>query len=153
MSMTFSGQVVVVTGGAAGIGRATAQAFAAEGLKVVVADMDAAGGEGTVALIRTAGGDATFVRCNVTLESDVKNLMEEVINSYGRLDYAFNNAGIEIEKGKLAEGTLDEFDAIMGVNVKGVWLCMKYQLPLLLAQGAARSSTQHRWQALARRRK
>lgn len=61
--------------------------------------------------------------------------MDEVIDTYGRLDYAFNNAGIEIEKGKLADGTLDEFDAIMGVNVKGVWLCMKYQLPLLLAQG------------------
>jgi NAD(P)-dependent dehydrogenase (short-subunit alcohol dehydrogenase family) len=88
-----------------------------------------------VALIRTAGGEATFVRCNVTVESDVKNLMDEVVNTYGRLDYAFNNAGIEIEKGKLAEGTIDEFDAIMGVNVKGVWLCMKYQLPLLLAQG------------------
>ncbi|KAI2684738.1 SDR family oxidoreductase [Pseudomonas sp. TNT3] len=135
MSMTFSGKVAVVTGAANGIGRATAQAFAAEGLKVVVADLDTAGGEGTVALIRTAGGDATFVRCNVTVESDVKNLMDEVITTYGRLDYAFNNAGIEIEKGKLAEGTVDEFDAIMGVNVKGVWLCMKYQLPLLLAQG------------------
>lgn len=135
MSMTFSGQVAVVTGAANGIGRATAQAFAAEGLKVVVADLDAAGGEGTVALIRTAGGEATFVRCNVTVESEVKNLMDEVINTYGRLDYAFNNAGIEIEKGKLAEGSMDEFDAIMGVNVKGVWLCMKYQLPLLLAQG------------------
>ena len=108
MSMTFSGQVAVVTGAANGIGRATAQAFAAEGLKVVVADLDTAGGEGTVALIRTAGGEATFVRCNVTLESDVKNLMDEVVNTYGRLDYAFNNAGIEIEKGKLAEGTLDE---------------------------------------------
>ncbi len=135
MSMTFSGQVAVVTGAANGIGRATAQAFAAEGLNVVVADMDTAGGEGTVALIRTAGGEATFVRCNVMLESDVKNLMDEVVKTYGRLDYAFNNAGIEIEKGKLAEGTVDEFDAIMGVNVKGVWLCMKYQLPLLLAQG------------------
>jgi NAD(P)-dependent dehydrogenase (short-subunit alcohol dehydrogenase family) len=138
-------QVAVVTGAANGIGRATAQAFAAEGLKVVVADLDTAGGEGTVALIRTAGGEATFVRCNVTVESDVKNLMDEVINTYGRLDYAFNNAGIEIEKGKLAEGTMDEFDAIMGVNVKGVWLCMKYQLPLLLAQGAVRSSTPRRW--------
>ena len=135
MSMTFSGQVAVVTGAANGIGRATAQAFAAEGLKVVVADLDTAGGEGTVALIRTAGGDATFVRCNVTVESEVKNLMDEVINTYGRLDYAFNNAGIEIEQGRLAEGSVDEFDTIMGVNVKGVWLCMKYQLPLLLAQG------------------
>ncbi len=88
-----------------------------------------------MALIRTAGGEATFVRCNVTVESEVKNLMDEVINTYGRLDYAFNNAGIEIEQGKLADGSMDEFDAIMGVNVKGVWLCMKYQLPLLLAQG------------------
>ncbi len=135
MSMTFSGQVALVTGAANGIGRATALAFAEEGLKVVVADLDVTGGEGTVALIREVGGEAVFVRCNVTLEADVKNLMQQVLNSYGRLDYAFNNAGIEIEQGKLADGTLDEFDAIMGVNVKGVWLCMKYQLPLLLAKG------------------
>ncbi|MBF8006646.1 SDR family oxidoreductase [Pseudomonas brenneri] len=135
MSMTFSGQVALVTGAANGIGRATALAFAQEGLKVVVADLDVAGGEGTVALIREAGGEAVFVRCNVTLEADVQQLMQQVLNSYGRLDYAFNNAGIEIEQGKLADGTLDEFDAIMGVNVKGAWLCMKYQLPLLLAQG------------------
>ncbi|WP_431034514.1 SDR family oxidoreductase [Pseudomonas yamanorum] len=137
MSMTFSGQVALVTGAAAGIGRATALAFAAEGLKVVVADLDAAGGEGTVALIHQAGGEAVFVRCNVTLEADVQQLMQQTVATYGRLDYAFNNAGIEIEKGKLADGSLDEFDAIMGVNVnvKGVWLCMKYQLPLLLAQG------------------
>ncbi|UOB25742.1 SDR family oxidoreductase [Pseudomonas orientalis] len=135
MSMTFSGQVALVTGAAAGIGRASALAFANEGLKVVVADLDVAGGEGTVALIQQAGGQALFVRCNVTLESDVQHLMAQTVAAYGRLDYAFNNAGIEIEKGKLADGTLDEFDAIMGVNVKGVWLCMKHQLPLLLAQG------------------
>ncbi|POA81009.1 SDR family oxidoreductase [Pseudomonas protegens] len=135
MSMTFSGQVALVTGAANGIGRATAQAFAAQGLKVVVADLDTAGGEGTVALIREAGGEALFVPCNVTLEADVQSLMARTIEAYGRLDYAFNNAGIEIEKGRLAEGSMDEFDAIMGVNVKGVWLCMKYQLPLLLAQG------------------
>ncbi|APC20699.1 MULTISPECIES: SDR family oxidoreductase [Pseudomonas] len=135
MSMMFSGQVALVTGAANGIGRATAQAFAAQGLKVVVADLDTAGGEGTVALIREAGGEALFVPCNVTLEADVQSLMARTIEAYGRLDYAFNNAGIEIEKGRLAEGSMDEFDAIMGVNVKGVWLCMKYQLPLLLAQG------------------
>jgi NAD(P)-dependent dehydrogenase (short-subunit alcohol dehydrogenase family) len=136
MSMTFSGEVALVTGAANGIGRATAPAFAAEGLKVVVADLDVAGGEGTVELIRGAGGDAVFVSCNVTLESEVQNLMAQTLSAYGRLDYSFNNAGIEIEKGKLADGTLDEFDAIMAVNVKGVWLCMKHQLPLLLAQGA-----------------
>ncbi|MEN5089529.1 SDR family oxidoreductase [Pseudomonas protegens] len=135
MSMTFSGQVALVTGAANGIGRATAQAFAAEGLKVVVADLDVLGGEETVALIQAAGGEALFVSCNVTQEADVQNLMARTVEAYGRLDYAFNNAGIEIEKGRLAEGSLDEFDAIMGVNVKGVWLCMKYQLPLLLAQG------------------
>ena len=135
MSMTFSGQVALVTGGGAGIGRATAQAFAAEGLKVVVADLHAASGEATVEQIKAGGGIAVFVRCNVTLESEVKHLMEQTINTYGRLDYAFNNAGIEIEHGRLADGTQEEFDAIMGVNVKGVWLCMKYQLPLMLNQG------------------
>ena len=135
MSMTFSGQVALITGGAAGIGRATALAFATEGLKVVVADLDAAGGQGTVDLIRAAGGEALFVTCNVTREADVQQLLACTIEAYGRLDYAFNNAGIEIEQGRLAEGSEAEFDAIMGVNVKGVWLCMKYQLPLLLAQG------------------
>ncbi len=135
MSLTFSGQVVLVTGGAAGIGRATALAFANEGLKVVVSDVDAQGGEGTVELIRAAGGDALFVRCDVTRDAEVKELMERVLGAYGRLDYAFNNAGIEIEKGKLADGSEAEYDAIMGVNVKGVWLCMKHQIPLILAQG------------------
>lgn len=135
MSMTFSGQVALVTGGAAGIGRATAQAFAGQGLKVVVADLDAAGGEATVALIREAGGEALFVACDVTRDSDVRQLHEKTVQAYGRLDYAFNNAGIEIEKGRLAEGSEAEFDAIMGVNVKGVWLCMKYQIAQMLAQG------------------
>ena len=135
MSMSFSGQVALVTGAANGIGRATAQAFASAGLKVVVSDVDVAGGEQTVELIRQAGGEALFVRCDVSRDAEVQALMTSVIEAYGRLDYAFNNAGIEIEKGRLNEGSEAEFDAIMGVNVKGVWLCMKYQLPLLLAQG------------------
>jgi NAD(P)-dependent dehydrogenase (short-subunit alcohol dehydrogenase family) len=135
MSLSFSGQVALVTGGAAGIGRATALAFANEGIKVVVSDVDVAGGEGTAELIRAAGGQATFVRCDVTRDAEVKALMDATVATYGRLDYAFNNAGIEIEKGKLADGSESEFDAIMGVNVKGVWLCMKHQIPLLLAQG------------------
>lgn len=153
MSMTFSGQVALVTGGAAGIGRATALAFAREGLKVVVSDLDAVGGEATVALVREAGGEALFVACDVTQDAQVRQLHERAIEAYGRLDYAYNNAGIEIEKGRLAEGSEAEFDAIMGVNVKGVWLCMKYQLPLLLDQGAGRSSTPLRWRAWARHRR
>jgi NAD(P)-dependent dehydrogenase (short-subunit alcohol dehydrogenase family) len=120
MSMTFAGQVALVTGAAAGIGRATALAFAAHGLKVLVVDMDSAGGEGTA---------------GVTKDAQVQQMMAQAVDAYGRVDYAFNNAGIEIEKGRLAEGSEAEFDAIMGVNVKGVWLCMKYQLPLMLAQG------------------
>lgn len=135
MSMTFSGQVALVTGAAAGIGRATALAFAQQGLKVVVADRDTVGGEATVALVQAAGGQALFIACDVTRDASVRQLHDELIAAYGRLDYAFNNAGIEIEQHRLADGSEAEFDAIMGVNVKGVWLCMKYQLPLLLAQG------------------
>jgi NAD(P)-dependent dehydrogenase (short-subunit alcohol dehydrogenase family) len=135
MSMTFAGQVALVTGAAAGIGRATALAFAEQGLKVLAVDLDRDGGEHTAELIRQAGGQALFLRCDVTREAEVRQMMTEAVQAYGRVDYAFNNAGIEIEKGKLAEGSEAEFDAIMGVNVKGVWLCMKYQLPVMLAQG------------------
>lgn len=135
MSQSHSGQVALVTGAAAGIGRATALAFARQGIKVVVSDIDTAGGEGTVEQIRSAGGEARFIRCDVSRDAEVRALLEGVMKAYGRIDYAFNNAGIEIEKGKLADGSESEFDAIMGVNVKGVWLCMKYELPLMLAQG------------------
>jgi len=135
MSMTFSGQVALVTGAAAGIGRATALAFAEQGLKVVVVDVDGEGGEGTAELIRQTGGEALFLLCDVTREVEVQQMMAKAVEVFGRVDYAFNNAGIEIEKGRLAEGSEAEFDAIMGVNVKGVWLCMKYQLAVMLAQG------------------
>lgn len=136
MALIFSGKVALVTGGGAGIGQSTALAFAAEGLKVVVSDVSVEGGEHTVALIRQAGGEASFVRCDVTKDAEVKALLESVLATYGRLDYAFNNAGIEIEQGsRLPEGTDAEFDAIMGVNVKGVWNCLRHQLPLMQAQG------------------
>lgn len=135
MTVSHTGQVALVTGAAAGIGRATALAFAAKGLTVVVSDVDENGGAQTVALIQGAGGVAHFVGCDVTRDAEVAALIARVLELYGRLDYAFNNAGIEIEKGRLAEGDEAEFDAIMGVNVKGVWLCMKHQLPVMLKQG------------------
>ena len=135
MSASLSGQVALVTGAAAGIGRAIALAFAHEGRKVVVSDIDVAGGKGTVQQIRAAGGEARFIRCDVTRDAEVRALIEGCKEAYGRLDYAVNNAGVEFEKGKLADGTESEFDTIMAVNVKGVWLCMKHEISLMLAQG------------------
>ncbi|HXA47272.1 MAG TPA: SDR family oxidoreductase [Burkholderiaceae bacterium] len=135
MSTLFSGKVALVTGAGNGIGRATARAFSEAGIQVVVADVDVQGGEETVKLINAAGGTATFVACDVTRDEQVQALVQRTLTAYGRLDYAFNNAGIEIEQSKLADGKETEFDTIMNVNVKGVWLCMKYQIPAMLAQG------------------
>ncbi|MDY0249192.1 MAG: SDR family oxidoreductase [Pseudomonas sp.] len=135
MPMKLSGQVAVVTGAASGIGRGTALAFAEHGIKVVVADINAQGAAETVSLIEAAGGTAVFVSCDVRDEEQVKQLVASTVDTYGRLDYAFNNAGIEMENQRLDEGSMRSFDMIMDVNVKGVWLCMKYQLQHMLIQG------------------
>lgn len=132
---SHTNKVALVTGAGNGIGRATALAFAANGHRVVVSDIDREGGETTVAQILATGGQAIFVRCNVTVEADVQALVAATLSTYGRLDCAFNNAGVEIEKGRMSDSSEAEFDAIMGVNVKGVWLCMKHQLAAMLAQG------------------
>lgn len=130
----FTDKVVLITGAGNGIGRATALAFAQQGASVVVADMSRSAGEETTALITQAGGIATFILCDVTKDQDVQSMVDGTIETYGKLDIAFNNAGIEIESSKLADGDEATYDKIMDVNVKGVWRCMKYQIPALLKQ-------------------
>lgn len=135
MAGSMNGKVAIVTGAAAGIGRATAMAFAKEGAKVVVADVTAPGGEETVNCIRRGGGDAIFVQTNVAIESEVASLIKATIDAYGRLDYAFNNAGIEGAIAPAAEYPVEMWDRVLGVNVTGAWLCMKAEIPEMLKHG------------------
>ncbi|MFZ0328455.1 MAG: SDR family NAD(P)-dependent oxidoreductase, partial [Nitrososphaeraceae archaeon] len=128
-------QVAIITGGSSGIGRATAIALAKDGVKVTVAARRATEGEETVQLVKEAGSDGIFVRTDVTKEDDVKSLVEKTVKVYGRLDYAFNNAGIEEMMTPFVEQTSDTFDQIMNVNVKGVWLSMKYEIPEMIRSG------------------
>jgi NAD(P)-dependent dehydrogenase (short-subunit alcohol dehydrogenase family) len=131
----FDGKVALVTGGGSGIGRATAIAFAREGAKVVIGNRNVQRGEETVSMIRDAGGTASFRRTDVVVAADVKALVDHAVTTYGRLDIAFNNAGIEGDPRPLAEQTEANFDAVMDINVKGVWLSMKYEIPRMLEQG------------------
>lgn len=132
---SFTGKSVLVTGGASGIGRAAALTFAQQGARVAVSDVDAAGGEKTAADIVQAGGEAIFVRADVSKSVEVEALIAKVVETYGRLDCAFNNAGIEIEHLPLADADEATFDRLMNVNVKGVWLCMKHEIRQMLKQG------------------
>ncbi|WP_150302886.1 SDR family oxidoreductase [Pseudomonas saliphila] len=135
MSSAYSGKVVLITGAAAGIGKATAEAFAAQGARLILADIDASNGEIVVAGIRERGGEAVFSRCDVADGEQVKALLTMIENDFGRLDCAFNNAGVEFEQHKLADGDEAVFDRIMDVNVKGVWQCMRFEIPLMLKNG------------------
>jgi NAD(P)-dependent dehydrogenase (short-subunit alcohol dehydrogenase family) len=134
-SQAFAGKVVLVTGAAGGIGRAASLAFVREGARVAVCDISAAGGEETVAMIRDAGGEALFIKADVSREAEVEALVAQTVSAYGRLDCAFNNAGIEEESKPLGEADEALFDRIMAVNVKGAWLCMKYEIRQMLKQG------------------
>lgn len=133
MESTFKNKVVIITGGSFGIGKATAIAFAKKGAKVVIADWveDVA----TVNEIKALGGEVIFLKCDVSKTSDVKAMIEKTVANFGRLDYAFNNAGIEGVKGVTHECTEENWDKTIGINLKGIWLCMKYQIPEMLKQG------------------
>src|SRR6266852_6079059 len=131
----FQGKVALVTGGTSGIGRAAAIAYAREGAKVVVAGRRAAEGEETVRLVRAQGREAMFVPTDVAQEAQVKNLIGRTLEQFGRLDFAFNNAGIEQEPTPFLEQNEETYDRIMDINVKGVWLSMKYEIPAMLKTG------------------
>jgi NAD(P)-dependent dehydrogenase (short-subunit alcohol dehydrogenase family) len=128
-------KVAIVTGGNSGIGRATAIALAREGAKVTVAARRASEGEETVRLVKEAGSEAIFVKTDVAIENDVRSLVEKTVDAYGRLDYAFNNAGIGEKMTPLVEQTAEKFDQIMNTNVRGTWLSMKYEIPEMIKNG------------------
>ncbi len=131
----LEGKVTLITGAGAGIGRATALACACEGARLVVADRVVAGGQETVAMIEQAGGEATFVQVDVTQADEVEALVAQVVATYGRIDCAHNNAGIEGQLARTADYPEDDWDRVIAVNLKGVWLCMKHEIPPMLQQG------------------
>ena len=136
MPGTLDGKVALVTGGASGIGRAAALAMARQGAILAIADMNEDGGQQTVHMITETGGDATFLRVDVTSAAQVEAMISSTVDAYGRLDCAFNNAGIE---GTTMVSTVDyqeaDWNRVLSINLTGVWLCMKYEIAQMLKQG------------------
>ena len=132
---TFAGKVALVTGGSSGIGRATAINFGEQGAKVVVAARREKEGNETADMIRKAGGEATFIQTDVRIASQVENMVNQTIKKYGRLDIAFNNAGVGGIMARMVRTTEEIFDEVVDTNFKGVWLSMKYEIPVMQKQG------------------
>ncbi len=131
--LPFKGKTAIVTGASFGIGRATAIAFADLGAKVVIADV--VEDKETLNLITDKGGEAIFVTCDVSKDESVKKMIEKTVKEFGSIDYAFNNAGIEGEQGRAGECSFENWDRTIGVNLTGVWLCMKYEIMQMQKQG------------------
>ncbi len=136
MAGQFEDKVALVTGAASGIGRASALAFAREGASVVVADIDTSGGEETAKQIEASGGRAIFVETDVSRSADVEALVKHTLDTYGRLDLAHNNAGILGPRAITAECSEEDFDRVIAINLKGIFLCMRNELPQMVEQGA-----------------
>ncbi|SRR6266536_1672647 len=135
MAGRLEGKVALVTGGASGIGEATSRLIAREGGYVVVADVQGDAGQTVVASIRRDGGDALFIECNVTDRNQVASMIQRVVDEFGRLDCALNNAGIRGPDFVTGDYPEDEWDRVINVDLKGVWLCMVYELPRMVEQG------------------
>ena len=144
-------KVVLVTGGSSGIGRATALTLASEGAKVVVADLNVSGGEQTVHLIQSAGGEGIFVEADVSKAKSVEAMVNRAIETYDRLDCAFNNAGVG-RGGSTVDCTEEDWEFTIKVNLTGVWLCMKYEIAQMLKQSDGAIVNTASAYGLARRR-
>ena len=136
MTGQLDGKVVLITGAGSGIGRASALTFAREGAKVMVADLIAEGGEETVQLVKNADGEASFVKVDVSNAADVEAMVNKVVEVYGRIDCAHNNAGIEGQLASTHEYAEEMFDKVIAINLTGVWLCMKYEILHMLKQSS-----------------
>ncbi|AUT46390.1 SDR family oxidoreductase [Achromobacter sp. AONIH1] len=132
--LDYSGKIVLITGASTGIGRATALAFAEQGATLVLGDVDQRAAE-TAQLVADAGGSATFIETDVSKAASVEALVAATVAKHGRLDVAFNNAGLLPPTKPLAEQSEQDFDRILGVDLKGVFLCLKYEIPAMLAGG------------------
>jgi NAD(P)-dependent dehydrogenase (short-subunit alcohol dehydrogenase family) len=128
-------KVALITGGTSGIGRDTAVLFAQAGAKVVVAGRREAEGKETVDLVRAAGGEALFVKTDVAKAADVQAMVQKTVEKFGRVDVAFNNAGIEGSWLNIVDQSEEDWDQVMDINLKGVWLCLKYEIQQMLKQG------------------